>query len=363
MPKTFNYIGSKIKLLDFIKDKVEEYTNKKCSELSSFGDLFSGTGVVSQYFAANGCKKIITNDIQHYGYVVSSVLTTSGIDIEKIRKEIVKINGMIEGIKDTTSANESHFVCNNYTEECKEEKRKYLSVVNGLKVDIARQYIEQLLNDDKITEQEWRCLLKVLLYAVTKVSNIASVYGAYLKEYKKCATKQIMLDTYIVDELIDGNDIEHKAYNKDIISLVDEMANEEIEVVYIDPPYNNRRYDQNFHVLETVSRYDYPQLKGKTGQRVEEISGAKAFCSKSRTKDAFQYIFDRINARYLIMSYNSEGILKKNEIISMLSKCWGEVDCIEIDYGRFKSNTNSEEKQQKLIKEYLFRGRKVEADG
>lgn len=360
MPKTFNYIGSKIKLLDFIKDKVEEYTHKKCSDLSSFGDFFSGTGVVSHYFAANGCKKIITNDIQHYGYVVSAVLTTSTIDIEKVREEVDRINEMIEGIKDTSSRNESHFVCNNYTEECKEEKRKYLSVVNGLKVDVARQYIQQLLNDGKITEQEWRCLLKVLLYAVTKVSNIASVYGAYLKEYKKCATKDIKLDLYVVDDLIDDKDIEHSAYNRDIISLVDEMAKEKIEVVYLDPPYNNRRYDQNFHVLETVSRYDYPRLKGKTGQRVEEISGAKAFCSKSRTKDSFQHIFDNINAGYIIMSYNSEGILKKNEIISMLSKSWEDVDCIEIDYGRFKSNTNSEEKQQKLIKEYLFRGRKGE---
>lgn len=357
MPKTFNYIGSKLKLLDFIKDNVQKYTGKKCSELDSFGDYFSGTGVVGRHFADNGCKKVISNDIQHYGYIVSSVLTTKDMDIDKVKLEVSNINTMLNSINDTTSANSSHFVYNTYTEGCNDVKRMYLTTLNGLKVDVARQYIDKLLKEGNIVEKEWRCLLKIILYAVTKVSNVASVYGAYLKAYKKCATNNFVLDSDVIDDLIQNDDIEHSAYNTDISSLVNELQ-ETVEVVYLDPPYNNRRYDQNFHVLETVSKYDYPEVKGKTGQRVNENVGAKSFCSKANTKDSFKQIFNDINAKYLFMSYNSEGILSKDEVLNLLNECWENVDCIEVNYTRFKSNTNSNESQQKIIQEYLFQARR-----
>lgn len=146
-------------------------------------------------------------------------------------------------------------------------------------------------------------------------------------------------------------------YNTDITSLI-HQSRETIDVVYLDPPYNNRRYDQNFHVLETVSRYDYPEVKGKTGQRVLEKNAAKSFCSKSNAKDAFKQIFNDINANYLFMSYNSEGILSKADIIKLLQENWQNIDCMELDYSRFKSNTNNNEKQEKKIQEYLFRAQR-----
>jgi hypothetical protein len=202
MPKTFNYIGSKLKLLNFLTTNIEEYTDKKCIELDSFGDYFSGTGVVGRHFASKGCRKIISNDIQHYGYVVSSVMTTADMDIDKVKQEVVNLNAIMENIKDTTCANSTHFVYNTYTEGCSEVKRMYLTALNGLKVDVVRQHIDKLLNEGTITDKEWRCLLKVLLYAVTKVSNVASVYGAYLKQYKKCAVNNIVLDVDVIDDLL-----------------------------------------------------------------------------------------------------------------------------------------------------------------
>jgi adenine-specific DNA-methyltransferase len=357
MLKTFNYIGSKLKLLDFLKENIEEYTHKKISDIKSFGDLFSGTGVVGYFFAKRGCLNIVSNDIQHYGYVVSSIITTNGINIIKLTDILNDINNMLTDIKDTSLANNSHFIYNTYTEACIEEQRMYLTKLNGLKTDIARQYIEQLFNNHSLTNEEYRCLIKILLYAVTKVSNVASVYAAYLKQYKKPSLKELFLDAQILHNLLVSDTIVHKSYNNDIRDFVSNM--QFTEVVYLDPPYNNRRYDQNFHLLETISKYDYPIVKGKTGQRVNENSGAKMFCSKTNINKEFTNLVDKLNAKYLFISYNSEGLLSKNDIISILSNRWTDIDCIEKQYIRFKSNTNNEEQQQKYITEYLFRAKKI----
>lgn len=55
-----NYIGSKLSLRPFIKEKILEVSEDKV-----FGDLFAGTGVIGNEFKKMGYK-VISNDIQHY---------------------------------------------------------------------------------------------------------------------------------------------------------------------------------------------------------------------------------------------------------------------------------------------------------
>jgi hypothetical protein len=84
---------------------------------------------------------------------------------------------------------------------------------------------------------EYKLLIKILLYAVTKVSNIASVYGSYLKYYKKCSLDKLYLDTKLIDKMNTRNDIEHASYNMNISNLLNINDLSGYEVVYIDPPY------------------------------------------------------------------------------------------------------------------------------
>ena len=370
---SFNYIGSKMKLLDFIKTSVTDYTGRSYSEIDGFADICSGTGVVAFDVLRDGCKRIMTNDIQHYAYVISSVWSTTNIDVNKIKRIVNRINDEISAITQQTlpPTSTTHFVYNNYT-ECGD--RMYLTKLNGYKTDIIRQKIEEYRQGatgatptqptdqtNMLTEKEYHLMLKLLLYAVSSVSNIASVYGAYLKQYKKSALKDLRLNADLVDQLVkdDTGIIDHKSYNKGIVDLLSQDDLSGYEVVYMDPPYvANRSYHDNYHVLETISRYDNPKVKGKTGLR-DQVDTKSKFCSKRDALSEFGLVLSMVKSRYICISYSSESIVSKSSMIDLMETCgWKDVKCYEKVYQRFKSNKNSEDKQPRVVTEYIFCGKR-----
>lgn len=345
-PKSFNYIGSKLKLLDYIQETVENYTGKPLSGIESMIDCFSGSGVVANHFIENGCKKVIVNDNQYYASTISSVFTKEGIDIPKIAKIIEYLNSL-----EVSDPKDADFIYNNYTpkDNC---ERMYFTPQNGLKIDRIRQYIEQVKN--QLTDKEYRFLIKVLLYAVTSVSNCAAVYGAYLKKFKSTSLKNLTLDISLLGNLSEKTGVTHSFFNKDICELLDYDSFKTVEVCYIDSPYNGRKYSSNFHLLETIALYDYPEIKGKTGLRVEEAKGSSSFCLKSTAENMFKVVLSKIKCKYIFISYSSESIISKDTMIRLLEENWENVQYREKDYQRFKSNNNNP--QEKFIKEYIFCG-------
>lgn len=92
-----------------------------------------------------------------------------------------------------------------------------------------------------------------------------------------------------------------------------------VDIVYMDPPYNKRQYASNFHVLENIVVYDKQKLNGKTGLR--DYSSQKSdYCIKNKVKKSFQELVDNIDAKYIIMSYSTEGLLSVDDILDILSK-------------------------------------------
>jgi adenine-specific DNA-methyltransferase len=130
----------------------------------------------------------------------------------------------------------------------------YFSNENGKKCDTIRTQIQIWKDKNLLTEDEYFFLLASLLEAIDKVANTASVYGAFLKQLKKSAQKPLELKpaTYHL------NDHSHTVTNMDVNELVKETKH---EVVYLDPPYNHRQYSGNYHILETIARYDSPIIK------------------------------------------------------------------------------------------------------
>mgnify|MGYP003468721641 CR=1 FL=1 len=81
----------------------------------------------------------------------------------------------------------------------------------------------------------------------------------------------------------------------------------------MDPPYNQRQYSANYHVLETIARYDNPILKGKTGMR--DYSNQKSkYSNKREVKKAFEDLIMNADAKYIFLSYNNEGLMSFDEI-------------------------------------------------
>lgn len=352
----FNYIGSKTKLLSFIKNCIESYTGKNLCDIQSFFDGFSGTGSVSYYMISKGVSKVITNDIQYYSYIISSVLTSNNIDIQKVKGIVSDLDNL-----DFSNPTEKDFIYNNYTTSTGCD-RMYFTQSNAIKIDRIRQHIESLFTNNKIEKTEYNLLLKLLLYAVTKISNTSSTYGAYLKQFKPSSLKSLTLDKSLIDYLHNGTNasettnksIQHFSYNMNILELLDsDESNDsnDLEVCYIDPPYNSRDYSSNYHLLETIAKYDYPTIRGKTGLR-DNSSQKSNYCSKTNASNEFKKLFGKIKSQYLFLSYSSESIVSKSEMISLLDTNWYDIKCFEKEYQRFKSNSNGD--QNKTVTEYIF---------
>ena len=349
------YIGSKINLLPYIEAVVLENSPHR----GIFCDLFAGTHSVAAHFKKLGFQ-IVSNDLLHLAYVFGRALVQNNdkptfnrlTDLPEVRP-----TGLFDGVSiylkvlnylNQLDADTDGFVFNAYCPGGDNEyKRQYLSDINGKKVDAVRQQIETWRRDELITEDEYYILLLSLLEAVSKVTNISGTYGAYLKDWDPRTYNSLMLKPFLPIP----SDREHIVYQEDANSLIEQI---ECDILYIDPPYNARQYITNYHLLETIARYDNPSIYGKTGLRPYSEVEKSAYCSQAACLQAFTALISRAKAKHIIVSYNSEGIMSEVEILDVLSQRGESPKLIPIDYRRFKSNSNGKLKNQKKVQEYLF---------
>lgn len=118
------------------------------------------------------------------------------------------------------------------------------------------------------------------------------------------------------------------------------------------PPYNQRQYLPNYHVLETIAKYDNPEIRGLTGLR--DYSEQKSdYCRKDSAFNAFEGLISKTKSRYIVLSYNTEGILSHDEIISILGK-YGKKDTLDFKYIDYRRYKNAQTNQNKNLKEVLY---------
>ena len=326
-----NYIGSKLSLKSFIKDTILSIS-KIDSENKVFADLFAGTGVIGSEFKKMGYK-VIANDIQHYSYILNKHFIENN---NPMNIELIEHLNSLEG--------KEGFIYNNYCMGSGSE-RNYFSDFNGKKCDAIRQELEKLYKNKEIDEHQYNYFLASLINSIDKHANTASVYGAFLKSLKKSAVKDFELELL---PIIDGNK-DGKVYNEDINILIKEIKG---DILYLDPPYNARQYSANYHLLETISKYDNPIIKGKTGLR-DYTNQKSKFCSKSQVNQVFEDLILNVDFKYIYLSYNDEGLMSLETIKEIMGK-YGEYKCFTTDYKRFRADKeeNRNHKKSSTI-EYL----------
>lgn len=348
-----NYIWSKKSLLEFIENSILEIVSEK---KYTFSDLFAWTWIVWRYFKEKWYS-VIANDLQYYSFVLNKnyienhvILLFEGLlnDVENLKEAEVKDRKdfVIEYLNGISW--EKWFIYNNYSlwgTKWQEFERQYFSDENALKCDAIRIKIEEWKKSEKITDWEYYFLLTSLLESIDKVANTASVYWAFLKKLKK--TAKISLQLQSADFFLNEN--KYEVYNQDINELI---KNKEFDIVYLDPPYNERQYSANYHILETIAKYDNPDIKWKTGLR--DYSNQKSnYCKKWEAKKSFTDLIKSIDAKYIFLSYNSDWLLSLEEIKEIMSTRW-EYWFFEKEYKRFKADkTENRNHNQKVLKEYL----------
>ena len=184
-----------------------------------------------------------------------------------------------------------------------------------------------------INENEYFILLACLIETVPFYANISGVYATFQKKWDKRAVKKMMLRP--IEFIV--NKRENFTYNENSTQLLNKVK---ADIFYLDPPYNQRQYAPNYHLLETIAKYDNPIIKGIGGIRDYQNQKSK-FCNATTAIQELNNIAQKGKFKTLVLSYNTEGIMKQENIISTLEK-YGNVELVEFQYLRFKSNNNGE---------------------
>ena len=328
------FIGSKKSLLKEIESILPTYIKGQ-----TFCDIFSGTACVARYFKQK--YKIISNDLLYFSYVLQKAYLCNNERPAFMGLELNPLEFLNNNMKNLNNA----FFYENYSPN-KHSERMFFTNENALKIDFIRQTIEEWYIQNNINQDEYFYLLACLIESVPFISNTTGTYGAYLKNWDKRALKTLRLNPL---ELTTTNISKHFIFNKDARELIKEISG---DILYLDPPYNSRQYGANYHILETIARYDSPQIKGKVGTR-EYAELKSKFCNSKKALSELEYIVKEANFEHIILSYNDEGIMNVLEIENLLRQYakFESYKIKKIPYKRYKRTSGY---AKKYINELLF---------
>ncbi|MDD5546525.1 MAG: DNA adenine methylase [Candidatus Omnitrophica bacterium] len=348
------YYGCKNRLLDFIEMGVAK---TGINHGSTFCDLFSGTTTVAQHFKKKGYT-VVANDILEFSYAIArAYIKNNQYPLFKdLKNEVKGINGCEKNIEIIIDyLNSLHpingFIYRNYCPSGSKGsvyQRQYFSDENGKKIDAIRSEIYRWKNESLISEDENYILLASLLEAIPFVANISGNYAAFLKCWDRRALKPLRLKVPNIPSSIRKN----KVFKTNANELMRKIS---CDILYMDPPYNERQYAPNYFLLELIAEGWFgekkPQIYGKTGMRPYE-NQKSLYCQKQKVKETFKDLIENADTKYMLLSYNDEGLMCEEEIIDTLS-LRGKVNIIEKEHRRYRS-INQDETDRRTVKEKLY---------
>jgi len=268
------YLGNKYKLLDFIKEVI----NENCSNVNSFADIFSGTGSVASAFQN---MTLFTNDILYSNYICNYAwFSYETFDKEKVKKIIGEYNLLKKRSKNYMTENFAN---------------TFFGFNDCSKIGFIREDIESKYKHKEINYRERAILICSLIYAMDRIANTCGHYDAFIQgtEFK---TKLFLC----YPEVFENNSINNRCFNIDSNKLVKQLN---ADIVYIDPPYNSRQYCDAYHLLENIARWEKPEVKG-TARKMDRTMLKSKYCSKDATT-AFEDLISNIDSKYIVLSYNN----------------------------------------------------------
>lgn len=324
------YIGNKRKLLGLIYRAMEK-SGVDIKPGLRFFDVFAGGGVVSR-FAKSMNFQVFSNDWEYYSRIINSAyLCTDRRDIKKIfgskenyEKLILKINSLPNPLDD------EQYIAKYYAPKSDDinnvdykSERLFYTRQNALNIDKIRNFIEENYPEkskSKRNQQIRNLLIAQLIYEAATHTNTSGVFKACHKEFGghgKDALKRILAPIELHESVLIDSDYECQVFQEDANSLAEKIH--DIDVAYLDPPYNQHQYGSNYHMLNTIAKWDRLPvsdeknrrgvLKEKAGIRHDWIETRSPYCYKNEAEKAFEDLIKKLDARYILISYSTDGII------------------------------------------------------
>jgi len=277
-------------------------------------DLFSGTTRVAQEFKRQGFE-VTACDIASYSevlaqcYIATDAARVDLVELETILQELAALPGK-RGYFTKVFCEDSH----------------YFQPKNGMRVDAIRDAIEAQYKDHPY----YPILLTSLMLAADRVDSTAGIQMAYLKEYAQRSYNDLELR---VPQLVLGKG---HAKRGDAAQLAQQLGR--FDIAYLDPPYNQHRYYTNYHIWETLIRWDSPEHYGKACKRIDarDENTKSPFNKKGHMADSLRQVIKEVNADTLVVSYNNESWVCAQQIEEWLhEKGYPAVQTFNFDFKRY----------------------------
>ena len=380
------YIGNKRKLLPLIYKAIEN-SGITPSQNIKFLDVFSGSGVVARFAKFLGLE-VYANDWEFYSYCLNrGFLAFDESELTEIFGSKTEFELFLEKINSLSVPNsENQYIAKYYAPkefdvELADYKteRLFYTRENALAIDKIRNWLENFkkkLNDgekysfqeedlsfptmtEENSEKVFYLLLAILIYESATHTNTSGVFKAFHKEFGghgKDALSRIMKKIGVhYPVLIDSKAPVH-VFQEDANQLVRHVKN--IDIAYLDPPYNQHQYGSNYHMLNTIAKWDKipaplelnskGMLKKKAAIREDWVNTRSEYCYRESAEKSFEDLILNLDARFIFISYSTDGIIPFEKMREICTKR-GRLSLVTNEYTTYRGGKQSNRRQNTNI--------------
>jgi len=346
------YIGNKRALLGFIGDGIRTAQKRLCKEKLKMFDVFSGSGIAARYFKQFS-ELLIVNDLEKYSAVINECYLSNEdeLDILLLKKYYSEImeelgKGLKKGIISELYAPEND-------ENIKPDERVFFTSRNAMYIDTARRLIGQLPQNDQ------KYFLAPLLSEASIHSNTAGIFKGFYKNRETGIGQFGGLNKDALFRIKGGIELPFPVFsnfncpsiilNGDSNQIIKDLP--EVDIAYLDPPYNQHPYGSNYFMLNLILDYKYPANPSKVSG-IPENWNRSDYNKSTYALAALTQLVKNIKAKFVLLSFNSEGFISIEQMKEMLTKI-GKLQVLETKYNTFRGSRNLNQRRIH-VKEYLY---------
>jgi adenine-specific DNA-methyltransferase len=300
------YIGSKRRLVPVLGELLSR------AGATTVVDMFTGTTRVAQEWKRRGAHVTAVDSARYSAVLAECYITTDANEVDL--GELGLVISHLQSLPGTDG----------YVTETFSRQARYFQEPNARRIDAIRDAIEAGWSG-----HPWRpILLASLLQAADRVDSTTGLQMAYLKQWSPRSYQPLDLR---VPELLAGSG---SARHGDATEVVFGLS--EVDLAYLDPPYNQHRYAGNYHVWETLMAWDSPEHYGVACKRkdLREEHTASVFNRRRQAPDAMAQMLGALQAEVVVVSASDEGWIGVDDLAGMVSGRGG-VEVLAFDSRRY----------------------------
>lgn len=334
------YIGNKRALLPLIAKGVAVVKERLAKQHLNCLDLFAGTGIVSRFLKQHA-NMIVANDLELYSAITNQCYLANAAEVSQ-----PLLDEALQFLQQEIEKNwQRGFIAELYAPESdndiKHGERVFYTRRNAEYLDSARQQIARLPQDLQ------HYFLAPLLAQASIHANTSGVFKGFYKSqdgrgqfggHGQDALTRIKSDIKIELPVFSRFNCAYAVTRYDANLFFNYAQDWEFDLAYLDPPYNQHPYGSNYFMLNLITTYERPQQISKVSGIPHDWNRSR-YNQKREAEAALFTVIEQCPAKYVLVSYNSEGFIENEKFIEVMQSS-GKLSVLETPYNTFRGSRN-----------------------